>query len=58
MKFKLKNSCRYNLIAPSSMGVRNTPCDRQPLHTSRNYTLQAPSAETNVPKVVLHKTKD
>ena len=30
------------------MGVRITPIDRQPVHTSRTYVMQATSAETNV----------
>jgi 2-dehydro-3-deoxygluconokinase len=48
MKFELRNNCRYALIAPSSMGVRITPFERQPVHTSRAYVMQATSAETNV----------
>lgn len=45
---KLKTDCRYALIVPSSMGVRITPADRQPVSISRQYTMQATSAETNV----------
>ena len=47
MKLKLRNDFKYCIVAPSSMGVRITPIDRQPVHTSRNYILQATSAETN-----------
>jgi 2-dehydro-3-deoxygluconokinase len=39
---------KYAIIAPSSMGVRITPSDRQPVHISRTYQMQATSAETNV----------
>lgn len=39
---------KYALISPTSIGVRITPFDRQPVHTSRLYEMQATSAETNV----------
>lgn len=42
---------RYAIIVPSSMGVRITPKDRQPVHTSREYYMQTTSAETNVETV-------
>ena len=45
---KLKENCVYNLVVPTSMGVRITPVDRQPVHVSRNYIMQATSAESNV----------
>lgn len=45
---QLKQSAKYALIVPTSMGVRITPLDRQPVHTSSQYYLQATSAETNV----------
>jgi len=45
---KIKTDCKYALIAPTSMGVRITPVDRQPVHISRLYEMQATSAETNV----------
>ncbi|MDR1194836.1 MAG: sugar kinase [Peptococcaceae bacterium] len=38
----------YAIACPTSMGVRITPADRQPAHISKNYSLQATSAETNV----------
>jgi len=46
MEFK-KNG-KYAIVVPSSMGVRITPLDRQPVHTSNLYHMQATSAETNV----------
>lgn len=45
---KLKENCRYDLVCPTSMGVRITPAGRLPVHTSRMYEMQATSAESNV----------
>ncbi len=45
---KFKENAKYDLIAPTSMGVRITPLDRQPVHISNHYYLQATSAESNV----------
>jgi 2-dehydro-3-deoxygluconokinase len=45
---KFKENAQYDLLAPSSMGVRITPLDRQSVHTSALYQMQATSAETNV----------
>lgn len=42
-----KDGCRYDLLAPTSMGVRITPFDRQPVHTSEFFRMQATSAESN-----------
>lgn len=39
---------RYAMIVPTSMGVRITPADREPVHTSHLFMMQATSAETNV----------
>lgn len=39
---------KYSVISPSSMGLRITPFDRQPVHTSDLFHLKATSAETNV----------
>lgn len=39
---------KYALLCPSSMGIRITPEDRQPVHTSHHFIMQATSAETNV----------
>ncbi len=39
---------RYAIVAPSSMGVRITPFERQPVETSSMFRMQATSAETNV----------
>ncbi len=45
---KFRDNCRYALIVPTSMGVRITPANRQPVSVSRDYTMQATSAESNV----------
>jgi len=44
----LKENCRYDLLCPTSMGVRITPADRLPVHTSRLFQMQSTSAESNV----------
>lgn len=44
----LKKNVKYNLVCPTSMGVRITPADRLPVHISRMYQMQATSAESNV----------
>jgi len=48
MKFELRKDYAYSLVAPSSMGVRITPANGQPVHSSDTYLMQATSAETNV----------
>lgn len=45
---KFKKNCLYHLISPTSMGVRITPVNRQPVHTSSLFHMQATSAESNV----------
>lgn len=39
---------KYAIISPSSMGIRMTPVERQPVHTSEMFHVKATSAETNV----------
>jgi 2-dehydro-3-deoxygluconokinase len=48
MMKKLRENCKYSLIVPSSMGIRICPPEGQPVHISKQYTLQVTSAETNV----------
>lgn len=38
----------YDLLSPTSMGIRMTPLNSQPIHTSDHYLMRASSAETNV----------
>ena len=45
---RLKESYAYAVVAPTSMGVRITPADRQPIGAGSLYQMQATSAETNV----------
>ncbi len=42
---------KYALVVPTSMGVRITPMNRQPVHISHEFYMQATSAETNVATV-------
>ena len=51
MSFELKNNCKYSLIVPTSMGVRITPENGQPVHSSDSYKLYVTSAETNVASI-------
>ena len=39
---------KYDLITATSMGVRITPVNRQPVGIGNTYTMQATSAESNV----------
>ncbi len=45
---KLRKDALYDLVVPTSMGVRITPANRQPVHVSTDFTMQATSAESNV----------
>ena len=45
---KLRESCKYAVACPTSMGVRITPPDRMAVQNSNMFYLQATSAETNV----------
>lgn len=51
MKLELKKDCRYALVVPSSMGVRITPANGQPVHCSKTFIMEATSAETNVASI-------
>jgi 2-dehydro-3-deoxygluconokinase len=51
MKMSLKNNCKYALLVPTSMGVRITPVNGQPVHSSDTFKMQATSAETNVASI-------
>ncbi|MEI7982467.1 MAG: PfkB family carbohydrate kinase [Bacteroidota bacterium] len=48
MSIPLKKEFAWSLLVPTSMGVRITPVDRQPVHSSDTFKMQATSAETNV----------
>ncbi len=48
---QLKKDFKYSLLVPTSMGVRITPVNGQPVHSSDTFKLQATSAETNVASI-------
>lgn len=47
----LRPNSRYGLVVPTSMGVRITPANRQPVHVSSQFHMQATSAETNAASI-------
>ena len=51
MKIELKKEYTWSLIVPTSMGVRITPVNGQPVHCSDTFVMQATSAETNVASI-------
>ncbi len=51
MRIELRKDCKYALIVPTSMGVRLTPVNGQPVHTSDTFVMQATSAESNVASI-------
>jgi len=51
MSLNLKKNCKYSLLVPTSMGVRLTPFNNQPVHSSDSYKLDVTSAETNVASI-------
>jgi 2-dehydro-3-deoxygluconokinase len=51
MKSELKKDFMWSLVVPTSMGVRITPMNGQPVHSSDTFYMQATSAESNVVSV-------
>ena len=51
MSLQLKKEFAYSLLVPTSMGVRITPVNGQPVHSSDTFKMQATSAETNVASI-------
>ena len=51
MSLTLKKNFNYSLLVPTSMGVRITPVNAQPVHSSHLFEMQATSAETNVASI-------
>jgi 2-dehydro-3-deoxygluconokinase len=51
MSIKLKEKAEYALLVPTSMGVRITPVNHQPVNSSSLFVMQATSAETNVASI-------
>jgi 2-dehydro-3-deoxygluconokinase len=48
---ELKQNAKYALVVPTSVGVRITPVNGQPVHSSNMFMMQATSAETNVASI-------
>jgi 2-dehydro-3-deoxygluconokinase len=48
---ELKKDFKYSLVVPTSMGIRITPTNGQPVHSSDMFFMQATSAETNVASI-------
>ena len=51
MKIELKEDFTWSLVVPSSMGVRITPANGQPVHCTDTFNMHVTSAETNVASV-------
>lgn len=51
MKIELRKNSKYAVLVPTSMGVRLTPANGQPVHCSDTFKMQGTSAETNVASV-------
>ncbi len=51
MSVQLRKEFTYALLVPTSMGVRITPVNGQPVHSSTLFEMQATSAETNVASI-------
>lgn len=51
MSLNLRENAKYALLVPTSMGVRITPVNHQPVHSSMMFEMQATSAETNVASI-------
>jgi len=54
MSIQLKKDFMWSLLVPTSMGVRITPVNGQPVHSSELFVMQATSAETNVASIAAY----
>ena len=48
---ELRKEAKYAMVIPTSMGIRITPVNGQPVHNSELFKMQATSAESNVGSV-------
>ena len=48
---RIRQDAKYDLVVLTSMGVRITPADRQPVAASRLFEMISTSAETNVANI-------
>ena len=46
-----RKDCDYAMVVPTSMGIRMTPDNGQPVHSSNPFTMQVTSAESNVASI-------
>ncbi len=51
MKIELRKDYTWALVVPTSMGIRITPVNNQPVHCSDTFIMHATSAETNVASI-------
>lgn len=51
MSIQLRKDFTWSLLVPTSMGVRITPVDGQPVYSSDTFKMHATSAETNVASI-------
>ena len=51
MKIDLRKDFTWSLVVPTSMGVRITPVDGQPVHCSDLFHMHVTSAESNVASI-------
>jgi 2-dehydro-3-deoxygluconokinase len=51
MSIELRKDFTWSLLVPTSMGVRITPVNGQPVHSSDTFKMQVTSAETNVASI-------
>ena len=51
MKIELRKDFTWSMVVPTSMGVRITPVNAQPVHCSHMFMMQVTSAESNVASV-------
>ena len=51
MKIELRKDYAFSLLVPTSMGIRLTPVNGQPVQSSELFTMQATSAESNVASI-------
>lgn len=51
MSIQLRKDFKWSMVVPTSMGVRITPPNGQPVHSSDQFTMYATSAETNVASI-------
>jgi len=51
MSISLRKNCQTALLTPTSMGIRLTPANGQPMHCATQLNVQVTSAESNVVSV-------